>query len=304
MKIPLLLPLELIDLICKKINLDLLKKLCVDPENPKDKNIGEMYLITPPGEFMGFGQISVEGGIEKISFLSPFSETLYNLNRNRIEKYWRGIGLVTLIENGDLYGSKYLIVRGNIYWEKAVENIIMKTANRGDLKKMKFLAENWPKGLGFDITVKNNLALIYACKKGKIELVKYLISKGCDITAQENYAVINASENGRLNVVKYLVSLGADITDRNNLALRCACANGHLQTVKYLISVGADIHAENDEPIVRASSEGYLNVVKYLVSQGADITAQDNQALTEARIYGKTNTVKYIEKLSKMIKNN
>jgi len=293
------LPLELIDLICEKINLDLLKKLCVDPENTKDKNIGKMYLITLSGEFMGFGQISIEGGIERISFTTPFSEILYNLNRNRIEKYWRGIGLLTLIENYDLYGSKYLIVRGNIYWEttrKAVESIILKTAVLGDLKKMKFLAEDWPKGLGFDITVRSDLALIYACKKGKIELVKYLIFKGADITALKNSPVIWASENGRLNVVKYLVSLGADIKARKNLALKCASAKGHLQTVKYLVSIGADIHAENDEAIVMASSEGWIKVVKYLVQQGAD--TQNGQALSGARIYGKKSVVEYLESLS------
>ena len=53
--------------------------------------------------------------------------------------------------------------------------------------------------------------LYKACKCGKLNIVKYLISQGADVRADNNWAVGLASKYGRLETVKYLVSQGAEL---------------------------------------------------------------------------------------------
>ena len=51
------------------------------------------------------------------------------------------------------------------------------------------------------------MALRLASGKGKLEVVKYLVSKGADIHAENDMALRWASRMDRLDVVNYLKSL-------------------------------------------------------------------------------------------------
>lgn len=47
----------------------------------------------------------------------------------------------------------------------------------------------------------------------------------------DNYAIREASQNGKLDIVKYLHSKGADVTARYNESLIWASEEGHLEVV-------------------------------------------------------------------------
>ncbi|WP_175888216.1 ankyrin repeat domain-containing protein [Burkholderia contaminans] len=123
---------------------------------------------------------------------------------------------------------------------------------------------------GADIHYDNNFALMAACTKGHLQVVKYLIDQGANIHARDDYALRNASHDGHFGIVKYLVEKGADIHANEDWALRGASGNGHLEIVKYLVEQGADIHAEGEWALVAASMSGHFQICDYLVSQGCD----------------------------------
>ena len=60
--------------------------------------------------------------------------------------------------------------------------------------------------------------LHYACWKGHLPIVEYLISKGADIEAEdmdEATPLHYASEGSKADIVKYLISLGANKNAKN-----------------------------------------------------------------------------------------
>ena len=65
----------------------------------------------------------------------------------------------------------------------------------------------------YKIYIKTNIQdkLNKACKYGKLNIIKYLISQGANIRADDDWAVVWASYNGHLETVKYLVSQGAKL---------------------------------------------------------------------------------------------
>ena len=59
--------------------------------------------------------------------------------------------------------------------------------------------------------------LHYACRHGRLTIVKYLISKGANIEAknQIGQTPLHCAARGRTDVVKYLVSKGANKNAKN-----------------------------------------------------------------------------------------
>ena len=114
---------------------------------------------------------------------------------------------------------------------------------------------------------------LWACERGYIRMVEYIVSNGVDVHAEYNNALRRGATNGHLEVVEYLMAQGADIHEVNEYAIRRAAEYGHLEVVKYLVAQGADLHAENENAIRWAAEYGHLVVVEYLVAQGANIHA-------------------------------
>ena len=102
--------------------------------------------------------------------------------------------------------------------------------------------------------------LEYACEKGSMEIVKYLVERGANIT---DSVLWYASEESHREILKYLLEKGAD----KNKALIAASGAGHLETVKYLLEKGAD----KNKALIPASRYGHLNIVKYLVENGVNV---------------------------------
>jgi hypothetical protein len=142
--------------------------------------------------------------IELLLKICDPKDSLYLLNKKRIQNYWKRSDIYDLIKINDLNGIKYLV------------------------------------SVGVNIKADDNWAVQIASSDGHLEMVKYLVSIGADITVCNNLAVGWASYNGHLEVVKYLVTMGSDITADNNWAVKWASRNGKIKVVNYLVSMGAD----------------------------------------------------------------
>lgn len=66
-----------------------------------------------------------------------------------------------------------------------------------------------------------------AVARGKLELVKWLISNGFDVTHDHNRALCWAVEYGDLDMIQCLIEHGADINDVDDMELELAEEKGH-----------------------------------------------------------------------------
>ena len=103
--------------------------------------------------------------------------------------------------------------------------------------------------------------------KNILSYVVCSLKRGYEINSSSFYSPLyRASKKGRLEIVKYLIKQGANVSACNYLAFRQASRKGHLEVVKYLVERGANIHAENDEALRCAKQYKKLDVVDYLNS--------------------------------------
>jgi ankyrin repeat protein len=142
-------------------------------------------------------------------------------------------------------------------------------------------------------------ALMYACQKRNLTIVKELLCHGADVNAQSstydvghhgNYTALmyacsreNAmSDSVRLEIVKELLRHGADVNMQNTrgqTALMKAACGGYLQIVSELLNHGANIDAREYKygatALILACNHGQYEVVVKLVNEGADIYLED-----------------------------
>ena len=93
-----------------------------------------------------------------------------------------------------------------------------------------------------------------SCKDGNLNDVIEILNKGVDVNirfAGSNFTpLISSSCYGRLDIVKYLISKGADIEAKSfngHTALNRSFHNGRLLVAKFLILNGADIDSKNKD---------------------------------------------------------
>lgn len=149
-----------------------------------------------------------------------------------------------------------------------------RAARYGDVDAVKLLLEA---GIYIDVREMSDkwpgaTALIYACDRGREDVVEYLIEQGADIEAK--------TDNGHtplymdnVDVVKILIDNGAEVSFRVGFStpLHTAIFNDNLEMVKLLVESGADINIQAstlfETPLTYA--EGKAEIVEYLRSVGA-----------------------------------
>eukprot|EP00899_Mesostigma_viride_P016556 jgi/Mesvir1/24901/Mv22121-RA.3 len=136
---------------------------------------------------------------------------------------------------------------------------------------------------------KGNTALHDACRKGCMDVVKYLVAAGANMEARnENGStpLSLACTSGHLETVLHLITNGADVNAKDkdgNTPLHLASQCGHLPVVEMLIDASAGMEAKNQAgrtPLHMACDYGRRDIVAHLLAMGVDIKAEDKEART------------------------
>ncbi len=112
-------------------------------------------------------------------------------------------------------------------------------------------------------------ALFYACERGALRIVKYIIenNKVKDII-NDNKLYLSASiSSGNINLVKYMFNeVGFNIKHHNQLAIRTTCENGHLHILKYLLEFKEVEPEVNNNYCLRVCcKKNYISLVEVLL---------------------------------------
>ncbi|KAI8486006.1 uncharacterized protein LOC144910413 [Branchiostoma floridae x Branchiostoma belcheri] len=129
------------------------------------------------------------------------------------------------------------------------ERKMVEAAMSGDTQTVRLYLD---KGVDINYAIWNrNSALQAACRRSRLDTVKFLLSCGADVNnvtgerwSNQPTALILAAEEGQLEIVKLLLSHGADVnfTDRwRYSALLSAAAKGHVACQEILIENGANV---------------------------------------------------------------
>ena len=139
----------------------------------------------------------------------------------------------------------------------------------GHMDVVKYLVDN---SENKNPIVNGNSLLHIAADNGKLDIVKYIISKDVEINLRDDYGhhtpLHFAAETGKLDVVKYLMEKLEDKspTDKGgNTPLHMAAANRQLIVYKYIIENIDEKNPRNKNghtPLDFARMLGYLEIVK------------------------------------------
>ncbi|MGE0886091.1 MAG: ankyrin repeat domain-containing protein [Blastocatellales bacterium] len=144
--------------------------------------------------------------------------------------------------------------------------------------------------------------------------LKSLLSAGLDPNSTDDRgvnALMVAAGRGKLGLVKLLLSYGADVNCQDfqgcwplagRTALMFAAADGCLDIVKELITRGANLNAQDSDgetALMKAAFTGNYEIVQYLILSGADTKIQnedDKTAMTLAENIGQVRIVELLKR--------
>lgn len=121
-----------------------------------------------------------------------------------------------------------------------------------------------------DIHTRDELAFISSCRRGYLDIAKWLYQLGVDIHAQNDRAFRVACSEDNLNVAKWLYQLGGvAIHAHDDFAFRVACYYGHDNVAEWLLQLGdIDTHFQSDVLFLLACRDGHSNIAKLLIRSG------------------------------------
>ena len=132
-------------------------------------------------------------------------------------------------------------------------------------------------------------ALIIACSKGYLNVVKMLLSKDANLEHKDKKgfnSLLHAASSGHDVIIDLLLEKGAKIeaeVDRTkDTALSLACANGHIKVIDMLLNRGANKEHRNVSdysPLSQAASNGNIEAMELLLHHGAEINSRTNSKL-------------------------
>jgi hypothetical protein len=169
---------------------------------------------------------------------------------------------------------------------KQWESDIWRAAEAGDVGEVERLVRQDP-GLLNAKGLCSWTPLMYACRKGRLEVVRWLVANGAAIDHRAHggsTALCQACVGGRAPVVMLLVERGADlaIVVRGGVTpLMYASAGGHVEVLRFLLghpSVKSTINRRNVSGrtgLYSACGKALVRVVRVLLENGADPTIPD-----------------------------
>jgi hypothetical protein len=122
--------------------------------------------------------------------------------------------------------------------------------------------------MGSDICALYNQPVILACRKGHLEVVKYLWSQGVgnDPNSDARRLISAACSIGHLEIVQFLYSVGLRAATGDPSPIYVAADGGHVELVRWLIAKGANRDVTNGSSFVAACRTGIIELVRLLYS--------------------------------------
>jgi ankyrin repeat protein len=140
-----------------------------------------------------------------------------------------------------------------------------------------------------------NSPIHYAARKGHLDVVKYLVSKGADINAdgENGTPFFQAIKNGRLDVAELLIQKGSDINKGSPLDWVASKKRNDPGKDKFEKSEGWTVYRGNDW-----SPSGWderYKLAEFLLENGADVNQKDDGGMTPLEIAACFGNVSLVE---------
>lgn len=148
--------------------------------------------------------------LEKASQNGDFSRVfeLANLKSHRFTQKTLDTCLNYSIEYGHLDIVNFLLSKGAVYSENAVQNSIYRCCNIGDLSTLQILYEKFnPPNSSL------NIPLITTCRTGHIDIVHFLLENKANVFHNDHEPIKTSIQHNRIEVVKLLLDYGVDVNN-------------------------------------------------------------------------------------------
>jgi len=184
-------------------------------------------------------------------------------------------------QQGNLTAVKFLVSQGanvNAKTNQGFTPLFLAVSFNKNTEVAEFLIS-----VGSD--VKDGFTMHTLIAEGKVEAVRFLVSKGADVNAkihEDATSLHMASLKGSTELAKVFVSAGADVNAKDNSGftpLHVAAFSGHTELAKFLVFNGADIHAKatnGKTPSDLATQAGKADMFLYLTKAFLDKIDHDN----------------------------
>jgi hypothetical protein len=137
-------------------------------------------------------------------------------------------------------------------------------------------------------------ALVYACDKGHLDVVHYLVKNGVNALFLNNLCLEKAASHGFHDIVVYLIESGSNVNLHCKKVIKCLMKKmNYTDVLNFLIKHGLNQESLDNMMIYHATN-GDLNGIKLMVEKGANIHAKKNLALKISAKYGNIHIMQYL----------
>ncbi|KAJ3279991.1 hypothetical protein HK104_001014 [Borealophlyctis nickersoniae] len=162
-------------------------------------------------------------------------------------------------------------------------------AKKGHLEVVRWVLQS-----GADVHAKDDAALRAAAGKGHLDVVRLLLASGANVHAHHDMAFLSAVKEGHLEMVRLLWESGDGVQAvTSHIALLAAASRGRLEMVSLLLDFGAGRHTL-DQAFIRAAEEGHVEVVRLLLHAGANVHSDNDSAFHRAAQKGRLPVVRLL----------
>jgi hypothetical protein len=208
--------------------------------------------------------------VEKLGRVSKvYQVSVYQTNKRTFDDITRN-AIISFARNGN-FDLVHALILKNIKCLYYPLHPILNAAEMGHFVVVKYLVDNL-KDKNMKIEKSHGWTLLHlAAKQGRIDIVKYVMSKVLNINPKDNYGhtpLHFAAGEGKLDVVKYIMEkleVKSPKDNKGRTPLHNAACNGNLIVFKYIVeNVDEKNPKDNDSntPLDLARHRGFLELFK------------------------------------------
>lgn len=156
------------------------------------------------------------------------------------------------------------------------QSLIYSAVKAGNYDVVKFLLQN-KANPNFCHTEYGFSVLSCAAAHGTVELLNLLVTNGAKAVDSLGHPIISAAETGKLDNIKFLMSRFEPSTREKNTALECALSNNHLESAEYLFDNEAQCSCEKLLQFINQypSEKGFTFAKKVIETRPIDLLHYD-----------------------------